>query len=111
MLEFIGILAIIAIIFGISLSNAFWGLFSFAVGLIIACIIINALGTGTNKLLDWITKPSTPKQKLSKTEIERRKENAKQIFFALTVIAIIVTAIVAILSLALYGDLSFGVGH
>lgn len=111
MLEFIGILVIIAIIFGVSLQNAFLGLVSFIVGFIIFCIIASVLGDGATKFLDWANKPSAPKQKPAKTVTTNKTASGKQTFSVIMLFMAILIVIVLLLSLILYGDLSFGTGH
>lgn len=58
MWAFIGFVVLIAIIFGVTLHDAFWGIVTFIIGFIIVCIAINALDAG----ISWLSKPATPKK-------------------------------------------------
>lgn len=106
---FIGIIVLIAIIFGVSLHNAFWGLVAFAVGLVITCFALYIASNTAGSLYKWLNK--TLNKNLTKKAVEQKCQSILSAIVVLTVIVCVIAIAGAIFSLLIYGDLSFGFNH
>lgn len=78
MLEFLAVVALIAIAFGVSLQSAFWGIIAFVVGVIGVCIVLTFVDVGVSVIASRIRYNQTLAAKQAKQiKAAKRKQAIK----------------------------------